>query len=98
MNVPIHDHSQHGGAKPPKRGKAKPDEKAMKTGAPQAGGPHQGMQMDKAMPGPASGANAGMDHGGTGMALPPAMRATTTQKIAWAILSVLILVAGVLIP
>ena len=59
---------------------------------------HQGMQMDKAMSGPASGAHAGMDHGGTGTALPPAMRATTTQKIAWAILSVLMLVAGVLIP
>jgi hypothetical protein len=59
------------------------------------GGHRRGMNIS--MPGPGSGAHAGMDHG-TRMALPPAMRATTTQRIAWAILSVLMLVAGILVP
>jgi hypothetical protein len=52
------------------------------------------MQMHKAMPVPASGAHAGMDRGGMGIPI----RATTTQKIAWAILSVLMLAASVLFP
>lgn len=72
-----------------------------------AGQPPAGMKMDRPAPGndaPGSqkkmdmaggGGMKGMDQAGMKMDIGPAMRATTMQKISWAVLSVVALLAGV---
>lgn len=96
MKVPDQDHTQHTGmGMPEKEGEHAGDSAAMpearQVRAPSHGKSQQKTEVERSE----GGDTAGMHHAGMKMGEGPATRATTAQKIAWAVLSLLALVTGV---